>query len=1076
LQAGHFNDFVQVAQMRGGLYRALLSEPDGLTYEVLPRQVTEALSLDVADFARPASQKRYLQDEARRALREVVGYRLYLDLERGWRVTMPNLEQTGLLRIDYLRLPEVAEDEEMWDGSHRALRLDEPEHRYEVAAAMLDELRRNLAIDVPYLTEDGFDLVRRLSEQHLKEPWSLSDRERPPVAGAAFPGPSRPGRARRDLYMSGRGAFGRYLRREYDNRGIRLRPDEATEIIRDLMHVLAECGLLIEAVPADEAGFPGYRLRAAIIRWRAGDGRSGAEDRVRRTLDAEGGARVNPFFRDLYRQHAATFAGLHAKEHTAQVPPADRQEREVEFSHARLPILYCSPTMELGVDIKGLNAVALRNMPPTPANYVQRAGRAGRSGQPALVVAYSATGNAHDQYYFRHPTDMVGGAVVPPRLDLANEDLVRSHVHAIWLAETGQDLFGSLTKLLDATGERPTLELIPAVWEKLNDPAARDLATVRALAAFRELTPRLREAPWWRQQWIEDAVEQAPIRFQTACQRWKDLYRTTLEEYHTQSRRAVDVSIRQRDRDAAKRRANDARIQLNLLQNEESDAFQTDFYSYRYFASEGFLPGYSFPRLPLAAYIPGLTGRREGDYIQRPRFIGIREFGPGAVIYHEGARYVVMSAQLTPSQQTQDGIATNAVRRCRDCGYLHSAEVGIDVCDHCAEPLRDTSRNMLRLTSVKTVRRDRISSDEEERRRASFELQTAYRFHDHGGRTGRVEATSRNAERSLLTLTYGDSATVRVTNLGRRHRKTPPGFLIDVTTGRWLKESDGEDPPGEAGLDDADKVRRKQRVIPYVEDQRNILVTRQTGHIPEETGISCAIALERGIEAAFQLEDSELACELLPDPDDRGRALFIESAEGGAGVLRQLVDDEEALAKAAAKALEICHFEPVTGEDLSGSDHGEGEPCALACYECLLSYSNQLLHTKINRHLAKDLLLALATARTTRVAPAPEPDKLPPTGNEGAAFVEWLRTHEYRLPDEVNATVAGAHPDFVYRLKDGNAAIFLGDDLSAGRDKAAEEVLLDDGWSVIRISAGADWADIVGRYPSVFGDHGGGRL
>jgi hypothetical protein len=164
----------------------------------------------------------------------------------------------------------------------------------------------------------------------------------------------------------------------------------------------------------------------------------------------------------------------------------------------------------------------------------------------------------------------------------------------------------------------------------------------------------------------------------------------------------------------------------------------------------------------------------------------------------------------------------------------------------------------------------------------------------------------------------------------------------------------------------------------------------------------------------------------------------------------------------------------VTGEDLSGSDHGEGEPCALACYECLLSYSNQPLHAKINRHLAKDLLLALASARTTRATPAPEPDKLPPTGNEGAGFVEWLRTHEYRLPDEMNATVAEAHPDLVYRLKDGNAAIFLGDDLRAGRDKAAEEVLLDDGWSVIRISAEADWAAIVGRYPSVFGDHGGG--
>ena len=54
---------------------------------------------------------------------------------------------------------------------------------------------------------------------------------------------------------------------------------------------------------------------------------------------------------------------------------------------------------------------------------------------------------------------MVAGAVAPPRLDLANEDLVRSHVHAIWLAETGQDLRGSLTEILDVGGSNPSLEL-----------------------------------------------------------------------------------------------------------------------------------------------------------------------------------------------------------------------------------------------------------------------------------------------------------------------------------------------------------------------------------------------------------------------------------------------------------------------------------------------------------------------------------------------------------------------------------------------------------------------------------------
>ena len=572
-----------------------------------------------------------------------------------------------------------------------------------------------------------------------------------------------------------------------------------------------EAGLLTVAVPPGEHDVPGYRLRAAVINWQAGSGLSGAEDRVRRTLDNEEGPRVNPFFRELYRAVAATLAGLRAKEHTAQVSPAERQEREREFSEAALPVLYCSPTMELGVDINALSAVGLRNVPPTPANYAQRAGRAGRSGQPALVVTYCATGNAHDQYYFRRPTDMVGGSVAPPRLDLANEDLVRSHVQAVWLAETGQDLRGSLTDVLDVGGASPTLELLPKVRERLTDPAAAQRAATRVKAVLAGMTANLARAPWWRDGWIDDAISQAPQAFDDACRRWRDLYRLALQEFHAQSARSVDVSVPHKERDNAARRARDARIQLTLLSNEDSDDFQTDFYSYRYFASEGFLPGYSFPRLPLAAYIPGLAGHREGDYIQRPRFIGIGEFGPGAVIYHEGARYQVVSVALPPAEPGQEGTVTATARRCRDCGYLHPEAVGIDVCQHCGEPLRDTTRALLRLTSVRTARRDRISSDEEERRRAGFELQTSYRFGHHGGKPGRIDATAADQARAgtqprLRRLRDGP---------GHQHRAAPAAEprhprLHDRRDHRPVAERERTGGPGRAGRGRPGGSRRRQ--------------------------------------------------------------------------------------------------------------------------------------------------------------------------------------------------------------------------------------------------------------------------
>ena len=261
--------------------------------------------------------------------------------------------------------------------------------------------------------------------------WALPIGEPDPELGTVILTSKSPGAPRFVTSLTARGAYGRWLRLPA-RFGEQLNTVEGDEVIDSLITVLAKHGLVTQV---RDRGVTGWRLNAGALAMYPGDGTKGSGDPVRRSFEAEAAPRVVPFFRDLYRDAAVDLAGLHALEHTAQVPAAEREDRETKFRAGTLPLLFCSPTMELGVDISSLNAVAMRNVPPTPANYAQRSGRAGRSGQQAIVVTYCSSGNAHDTYYFNRSNLMVAGQVQPPRLDLANADLVRSHVHAVWLAE-----------------------------------------------------------------------------------------------------------------------------------------------------------------------------------------------------------------------------------------------------------------------------------------------------------------------------------------------------------------------------------------------------------------------------------------------------------------------------------------------------------------------------------------------------------------------------------------------------------------------------------------------------------------
>jgi hypothetical protein len=212
---------------------------------------------------------------------------------------------------------------------------------------------------------------------------------------------------------------------------------------------------LIPAKGVDGSEVATYRLKVDKIIWKLGDGKTVKTDVIKRRSFRDNPILPNEFFAEMYSREFSKEKRLRAEDHTGQLDKDDRLEREDRFKcdwwlddrksqpdlqkirSQSISALFCSPTMELGVDIGGLSIVHMRNAPPNSANYAQRSGRAGRSGQGALVFTYCSTFSPHDRHYFQQQADLVAGAVQPPRLDLCNKELLLSHLNALAVSEIG---------------------------------------------------------------------------------------------------------------------------------------------------------------------------------------------------------------------------------------------------------------------------------------------------------------------------------------------------------------------------------------------------------------------------------------------------------------------------------------------------------------------------------------------------------------------------------------------------------------------------------------------------------------
>ncbi len=1119
LQAGHFNDFIYLLTLRSGLISALQRNTGCLQEENLADEVFKALGFErpdpetLAEYLKTPKLMGLARQDAKRALRFVLGYRLLRDLRKGWRYNNPNLDQLGLLQIDYLSVGDFAQEDDLFSGSQVLVRLT-PTQRETFSRFVFDEMRRNLCLDSRYLDSNEQDKARNTSYSYLNERWAFNADEKLMTSRYLIlgPRPERKGKTRQDLVGGGpRSRLVRLLKQAdfwketvFAESVKTWKGQQFTELVNELLEIAALYGYTQKQVI--DAGCEAWQLKATAMQWILTD------------KQIEGVS--NHFFRQLYLSCAELLQDEHhplfsfeAHEHTAQVESFKRQILESRFRFTaqdkenwpalagtelplrRLPVMYCSPTMELGVDISSLNTVYLRNVPPTPANYAQRSGRAGRSGQAALVITYCAAMSPHDQWFFHHAEDMVYGIVKAPTLDLSNRELINSHLHATWLAQVECRLESSVAGLLDL--EKAEKPLKAELSDHFSRPEVFESAFEQANRVMMSLESELgaQKAPWYHEAYARQVIQEAPQEFENALGRWRKLLDATLAQMDRADTVVRSHASTHEERENARRRYNDAANQRNALE-KNSNSQNSDFYTYRYLASQGFLPGYNFPRLPLMAWIPSSASNKgkdqAGSMVSRSRFLALSEFGPRSLIYHEGRMFRVVRAKLNLSSHdhisSSSELATLGARICSHCGYGHLGEESepeplANVCEHCQTPLSDDDRvnHLYRIETVETVQVERISINDEERQRQGYELQTTYRFLP--GADGQIQlqqAHVMNDGESLAELSYAPAAQIWRINRGWRRRKNKKllGFYINPITGSWSKEENPDDSDkSESAEDKALSQVKPQRIVPFVEDFRNVLIFSPQQELTQSAMATLQAALKRGIEQTFQIEDGELACEPLPTADSRQRFLFYEAAEGGAGVLTRLANEPQQIAAVAAQALELMHFSPPAADSLWDFEAlseqeiktPKGEKiCEAGCYLCLLSYYNQPDHELINRQDSEVLkvLVALANANvkthTENANPSPSMDHdLDKTLNQ---WLQFLHAKGYASPDSVQVPLMEGAAIADAQYKATRALVFL-----SPPDEAVRDYIQDRGYTLICFESASDWETTCQHYPQIFG-------
>ena len=826
-----------------------------------------------------------------------------------------------------------------------------------------------------------------------------------------------------------------------------------------------------------------YQLDCNSIFWEQGDEKHVRTDQVKiRTMGNVLTFKPNTFFQDFYKNIPLGTLNLEAKDHTGQVSKTDREQREIDFREGRFPILFCSPTMELGIDIKDLSIVGLRNVPPTPSNYTQRAGRAGRSGQAALIYTYCRPRNSHENYYLHHPEKMVNGEVKAPRMELINEELFTTHFHSIILSMRPiPQLSDGIAELVDYANidniilkdeVKNYLQLSDQLKEKIKSVFTQVVSDTFLKGRLEEERPR-----WFTDDWMDKVLKSYEHDFDTSLNRWRALYKeaqTQIKEANIiiENRVYGENSQERKDAHIKQQRAENMRDML-LGRNQGRNKEENEFYPYRYIASEGFLPGYNFTKLPQRAMLQYKGDKIE--YLSRPKQLALSEFGPQNIIYNNGGKFRVNRMLLTGdvlSHKFFYNPNTGVIYKDQENATNH-----IDIITK--EPLDGVSRMIpgfcIQSSDMVAVEQEKITCQEEERFRKYYQTKT-YFSSDDPRTISECELKSENEH--LANIRYIPAC--RITYfLESKNEENANGFAFDTRTGDWLSYDRVARIRQEAEQD-PERYQQLKYVKLFTETTANAIYIQPLSALGLRDSSSVRTflyAFKQAIEDVFQIEGSEIGGEVMGEGDVPNIFIY-ENAEGSLGILSRLVQDPEAYRAVVARAYEICFGGK---HDYTNNELQELVP---ADYSNLLNYYNQPYHQQIDiRKIYKTLkIMSVAQVEVHRAGQQQQSydeqyralekarDQNSSTEYE---FLKYLYEHRLRLPDEAQPMFPNEYyvqPDFRY----GDRILVFCDGTPHDRaeviedDRRKREALEDAGYVVLVWRYDQPIKEFVAQHPDVF--------